>query len=123
MRPGDGAAISSKEELTCDAVGGAAAAGDDMVVGRTNESEERTILEYAADFVLSVGIEGGWSSTKHASKADQHALGAHDLPSVAQRQLSSKRIEKRGPTKFEAWGTGMSVPYESRSRTFSKGRS
>lgn len=63
--------------------GGADLAGDDMVVGRTNESEERTILvakptlEYQADFVLSVGIEGGWSSTKSHQGIDAiQATGA-----------------------------------------------
>jgi hypothetical protein len=64
--------------------GGADSAGDEMVVGRTNESEERTILvtkptlEYAADFVLSVGIEdGGWTSTKDHQGVDAiQATGA-----------------------------------------------
>jgi hypothetical protein len=62
---------------------GADSAGDDMVVGRTNESEERTILvakpvlEYNADFVLAVGIEGGWNSTKHHHGVDAiQATGA-----------------------------------------------
>jgi hypothetical protein len=63
--------------------GGADEAGDDMVVGRTNESAERTILvtkptlDYAEDFVLAVGIEGGWSRTRHHQGIDAiHATGA-----------------------------------------------
>lgn len=69
---------------------GADSAGDDMVVGRTNESEERTILvakpilEYEADFVLSVGIEGGWSSTKSHQGIDAiQATGAITEPPSA----------------------------------------
>ena len=69
---------------------GADSAGDDMVVGRTNESEERTILvakpilEYDADFVLYVGIEGGWSSTKSHQGIDAiQATGAIPEPPAA----------------------------------------
>jgi hypothetical protein len=67
--------------------GGADEAGDDMVVGRTNESEVRTILvvkptlDYSADFVLSVGIEGGYTPTTHHQGVDAiHAIGAVPEP-------------------------------------------
>lgn len=60
---------------------GADESGDDMVVGRTNESEERTILVatngenapdgYAEDFVFRVSIEGD-----HVLVTDSHGVDA-----------------------------------------------
>jgi hypothetical protein len=58
-----------------------------MVVGRTNESDVRTILvakpglDYAEDFVLAVGIENGWSPTTHHQGIDAiHATGSVTEP-------------------------------------------
>jgi hypothetical protein len=60
---------------------GADESGDDMVVDRTNESEERTILVakngenapdgYAEDFVFHVSIKGD-----HVLETDSHGVDA-----------------------------------------------
>ena len=68
---------------------GADEGGDDFVVGRTNKSEDRTLLVaingdpdgYQTDFVLDVSIEGGSVLTKSPSGVDAvHATGTVSLP-------------------------------------------
>jgi len=70
---------------------GADESGDDMVVGRTNQSEERTLLiarngdnapdGYAEDFVLDVSIAGDRVLTNGAHGVDGiHASGSVEFP-------------------------------------------
>jgi hypothetical protein len=70
-------------------VAGASGAGDDFEVGRTNESEERSLLVaingdpdgYQADFVLAVSVAGNAILTKSWSGVDAiHATGTEELP-------------------------------------------
>jgi len=68
---------------------GASEAGEDLEVGRTNKSEERTLLVatngdpdgYQTDFVLDVSIENNKVLTKNPSGVDAiHATGTESLP-------------------------------------------
>lgn len=68
---------------------GATEAGDDFAVGRTNKSEERSLLVaingdpdgYQTDFVLDVSTEGNQVLTKDPNGVDAvHATGTVSLP-------------------------------------------
>src|ERR1700730_1321302 len=68
---------------------GATEAGEDFEVGRTNKSEERSLLiatngdpdGYQTDFVLDVSIEGNQVLTKNPDGVDAiHATGTVKLP-------------------------------------------